>query len=94
MVAVHEIGHVLGGLCAGFRFKQWLAEIPETTPASWLRSRAEAASATRCGARKQKLSRRETPKTPRFAEKNFSVTLGGFGEVRRIYFFPFDCDLL
>jgi hypothetical protein len=35
-------------------------------------------------AKKQKIPRRETPKTPRFAERIFSVTLGGFGEVRRI----------
>jgi hypothetical protein len=33
---------------------------------------------------KQKLLRRETPKTPRFTEKNFSATLGDLGEVRRI----------
>ncbi|MCI0695933.1 hypothetical protein L0337_28530 [candidate division KSB1 bacterium] len=42
--------------------------------------------------KKQKLFRRETPKTPRFTEKNFSATFGDFGEVQRISFFLFDCD--
>jgi hypothetical protein len=38
--------------------------------------------------RKSKLIfRRETPKTPRFAEKDFSANLGDFGEVRRIKLF-------
>jgi hypothetical protein len=40
--------------------------------------------------KKQRNFRRETPKTPRFAEKDFcSATLGGFGEVRRDKLFPF-----
>jgi hypothetical protein len=42
--------------------------------------------------KKQNNSRRETPKSPRFAEKKFSATLGGFGEVRRINFFVFGCS--
>jgi len=36
--------------------------------------------------KKQKLFRRETPKTPRFTEK-ISATLGDLGEVRRINIF-------
>jgi hypothetical protein len=37
--------------------------------------------------KKQKLFRRETPKTPRFAENFLSASLGDFGSVRRINFF-------
>jgi len=36
----------------------------------------------------KQIFRRETPKAPRFAEKIFSVTLGDFGEIRRMNFFP------
>jgi hypothetical protein len=38
--------------------------------------------------KKQKLFHRETPKTPRFAEK-IPATLGDFGEVRRMNIFLF-----
>jgi hypothetical protein len=38
----------------------------------------------------KQLFRRETPKTPRFAEF-FSATLGDFGEVRRIKLFLSGC---